>query len=116
MFCGRQCIALRGDVEKIDQPGNPGNFLAMLKVMANYDPLLKRHLQQPRQRNATYISPRIQNELIDIISKNIIQKSILEEIREARFYAVMADEVTSHNTEVMPLCIRFVDGSKQNLL
>ena len=112
MFCGRQCIALRGDVEKIDQPGNPGNFLAMLKVMANYDPLLKRHLQQPIQRNATYISPRIQNELIDIIGKNIIQKSILEEIREARFYAVMADEVTSHNTEVMPLCIRFVDGSK----
>ena len=24
----------------------------------------------------------------------------------------MVDEVTSHNTEVMPLCIRFVDSDK----
>ena len=39
----------------------------MLKVIANYDPVLKAHLEKPRQRNAIYISPRIQNEIIDII-------------------------------------------------
>ena len=109
LYCGRQCIALRGDVEKLDQPGNPGNFLSMLKMLANYDPILKGHLEKPRQSNATYISPRIQNELIDIIGKCIIQKSILEEIRKAKFFSVMVDEVTSHNKEIMPLCIRFVD-------
>ena len=54
LYCGRQCIALRGDIERIDQPGNPGNFLAMLKLIANYDPILKR-LENPRQRNATCI-------------------------------------------------------------
>lgn len=26
LFCGRQCIALRGDAEHINTPGNPGNF------------------------------------------------------------------------------------------
>ena len=31
LCCGMQCIALRGDVEKLDQPDNPGNFLSMLK-------------------------------------------------------------------------------------
>ena len=112
LYCGRQCIALRGDTEKLSQPGNPGNFLSMLKVLANYDAILKRHLEKPRQRHATYISPRIQNEIIDIIGKHIIQKSILEKIQQARFFSVMVDEVTSHNTEVMPLCIRFVDADK----
>ena len=98
--------------EKLNKPGNPGNFLSMLKVIANYDPILKGHLEKPRQKNATYISPRIQNEIIDIIGKNIIQKSIVEEIRQAKFFSVLVDEVTSYNTEVMPLCIRFVDKDK----
>ena len=53
LYCGRQCIALRGDIERMDQRGNPGNFLAMLKLIANYDPILKGHLENPRQRNAT---------------------------------------------------------------
>lgn len=78
LYCGRQCTALRGDVKRIDQPGNPGNFLAMLKLIANYDPIMKRHLENPRQRNATYISP---NEIIDIIGKHTIQKSILEQMK-----------------------------------
>ena len=111
LYCGRQCIALRGDIEKLDQPGNPGNFLSLLKMMANYDPILKNHLEKPKLRNATYISPRIQNELIDIIGKCIIQKSIIDEIKKAKYFSVMVDEVTSHNQEIMPLCIRFVDES-----
>ena len=33
LFCGRQCIALRGHrPEKVDQSENPGNFLTLLKV------------------------------------------------------------------------------------
>ena len=79
-YCGRQCIALRGDTERLNQPGNPGNFLAMLTVVANHDPVLKAHLENPRLRNATYISPHTQNEIIDIIGKKIIQNSIIKEI------------------------------------
>jgi len=111
LFCARQGIALRGDCEKLDEPVNPGNFLAYLRSLANYNPTLKHHLENPRFKNAMYISPRIQNELIDIMVKSIIQKNILDDIRKARFYSIMADEVTSHNHEVMPLCIRFVDAS-----
>ena len=43
----------------------------------------------------------------------MIQKSILEQIRKANFFSIMVDEVTSHNTEVMPSCIRFVDSDKR---
>ena len=57
LYCGSQCIALRGDIEKLDQLGNPANFLAMLT--ANHDPILKAHLEKPRLKNATYISGHI---------------------------------------------------------
>ena len=35
LFCGRQCIALGGDAEKPETPGNPGNFLALLKLLSH---------------------------------------------------------------------------------
>ena len=53
LFCGRQCIALRGDKEGVDKVGNSGNFLALLKTLAEHDPLLKSHLQNPKMKNAT---------------------------------------------------------------
>ena len=77
IFCGKQSIALCGDrenLERLDQ--NAGNFLSMLKELANYDDVLKKHLEKPGQRNATYLSPHTQNELIDIIGK-ILSKMIL---------------------------------------
>ena len=80
--------------------------------MANHDPILKAHVENPRPRNATYISPRTQNEIIDIIGKRIIQSSIIKEVIHARFYSIMVDEVTSHNKEIMPLCVRFADAHK----
>lgn len=45
LFCGRQCTALRGDVEKFAMKdtsvsGNPGNFLALLKLLAVHDDVL----------------------------------------------------------------------------
>ena len=69
-----------GDTERLNQPGNPGNFLAMLTVVAGHDPILKSLLENPRLRNAMYISPYTQNEIIDIIGKKIIQNSIIKEI------------------------------------
>ena len=109
LYCGRQCIALRGDKEQRNSLGNPGNFLSLMKLIANHDPQLKKHLDTPKLRNATYLSPEIQNEMIDVIGHKIIQCRIVQEVKEARIYTIMVDEVTSHNTEMMPVCIRFVD-------
>ena len=60
LFCGRQCIALRGDSEKLpegDSSGNPGNFLALLKLLTINDNVLRNQLETPAMRGATYISP-----------------------------------------------------------
>ena len=65
-------------------------------------------MEHPKNRNVTYISPQIQNELIEVMG-NGVARDLVEEIIEAGHYTIMADEVTSHNKEYMPLCVRFVD-------
>ena len=47
LFCGRQCIALRGDAEGGDGPGNPGNIRALLKLLSASDSLLREHMESP---------------------------------------------------------------------
>ena len=55
-------------------------FLLFLKAE------LKHQLDGPSARNATFMSPRIQNELIEIISHDILQKDLVEVVREAKFF------------------------------
>ena len=62
-----------------------------------------------KQKNATYVSPRSQNHIISIIGNDILRASIIEEVRKAGFYSVLADEVSSHNTEHLPICLQYVD-------
>jgi len=112
LFCGRQCVGLRGDGEHshtTDMSNNPGNLLAVLDLIGSHDVFLRQHLVQPAKKNCTYKSPQIQNELIEIIGREIIQKQIIDEVKKAKFYSLMADEVTSHNMEELSLCLRFVD-------
>lgn len=51
------------------------------------------------------MSPQTQNELIQII----ILRDIVKEAKQAKYYSIMADEVTSHNNEQLAFCVRFVD-------
>ena len=84
LYCGRQYIALRGDNEKHDSPGNPGNFLSLMRLIANHDPKIKQHLDMPKLKNATYLSSEIQNEMIDVIGNRMIQSKIVQEVKDAR--------------------------------
>jgi len=112
LFCGRQCITLQGDTEKIDASGNPGNFLTLLKLLATHDDVLKDHLQALAMQNATYISPKIQNDLINVMAKQIFD-NIVGEVNVSPYYSIMADEVTSHNIEHLSVCVRFLDQQKK---
>ena len=110
LFLGKQGLAFRGKGEDPDRGSNPGNFLSLLHLMAENDEVLRSHLQAPERRNATYLSPHSQNEIINIIGRDFIQKRILCEIKDAKFYSILADEVSCHNVEQMPLCVCFVDN------
>ena len=113
LFCGRQCIPLHGHREKLDKSENPGNFLALLKVFSEGDPTLAAHLQtETVSSRVTYFSPQSQNEMIDVIGKHYIQKKLVKEILESKYYAILADEATSHNEEKLAIVIHFIDANK----
>ena len=110
LFLGKQGLPFCGTIESVETSQNPGNFLSLLKVFAEENSILHSHLHHPRLRNATYISPTSQNEIINIIGHDIIRERILADVKDARYFSVLADEVSCHNVEYMPLCLRFVDG------
>ena len=84
LFCGKQCIALRGDAEQMDTPGHPGNFLTLLKLLANTDDALRNHLESPAMRCVIHMSPQTQNELIEVMGKHIILRQIVNEVKRAK--------------------------------
>ena len=109
VFCGKQNIALRGRREEGSTGQNPGNFQALLQFgIDSGDSVLANHFKEC-PRNAQYRSPGIQNELIACTGE-WIRKRIIQEVVEARFFSVCADEASDvSNKEQLPLVIRFVD-------
>ena len=113
LFLAKQGIAFRGKVEDIELNKNPGNFLALLKTFAESDEVLYDHLYNTRAKNATHLSPRTQNEIIGIIGNDVILSSIISSIKKAKYFSVLADEVSCHNVEHLPICVRFVDDNDE---
>ena len=69
--------------------------------------MLKDHLAQS-SRNATYTSSRIQNQILDILGSTIVHK-IVQRVKNAIYFTVIADEVTDcSNKEQLSLVLRYV--------
>ena len=109
ILCAQQCIAIRGHREDMNSNQNPGNFLVILKLLAETNEPLRKHIGNPSRKNATYLSFLIQNEITLIIGKDLLQVNLAKEINRARFFSILADEVESHHIEQLSLCIRFAD-------
>eukprot|EP00112_Aurelia_sp_Birch-Aquarium-sp1_P020814 Seg5447.2 transcript_id=Seg5447.2/GoldUCD/mRNA.D3Y31 product="52 kDa repressor of the inhibitor of the protein kinase" protein_id=Seg5447.2/GoldUCD/D3Y31 len=114
IFCGRQNIALRGhrdDSAHRESEGNSNtrNFQELLDFRAKSgDEILKQHFETA-PRNANYRSKTIQNEMIHCCGA-YISNSLVQEIREAKIFAVLADEASDvSNRKQIALIIRFVD-------
>lgn len=101
ILCGKQGMALRGHredrIQWEDQSSmNEGNFIELVRFRAK---ILADHLSHA-PKNAQYTSKNVQNELIKVVGDEI-SCGILEEVRVAKFYSIIADEVTdASNTEV----------------
>ena len=88
-----------------------GNFHALLQFRIDAgDSVLKQHLQTA-SKNVKYTSKTIQNDMINVCGR-LIQDKILCEVKQARFFSIIADEATDvANTEQLSISIRFVDES-----
>ena len=117
LFLAKQGIALHGKKEDLTARKNPGNFLALLKDFAENDKVVLDHLYTPRAKNATYLSPTTQNEIINIIGYDFILDEIISAVKKAKNFSIIADEVSSHhNVEHLPLCLHYVDEKFETIL
>jgi len=88
-----------------------GNFIELVRFRAENDDVLRTYLETSPM-NALYTSKTIQNEMIDVIG-SAIEDQIIDEIQAAKFFTILADEVTDcSNLEQVSIVIRFVDGDK----
>ena len=83
-------LPFRGDDES-KTSNNRGNYLELLDYTAQYDPLLKNHLDTSTVFKG--ISNRIQNDLIESVA-SALNKEIKQQLQKSDFFAILADETT----------------------
>lgn len=113
-FLTKPNLALRGHrksttvTEKRESPRNADNFLELLKLVAEFDPVMKDHLLHVQQHpgSTTYLSPEIQNEFIQLLASTVREK-VVNNIQRDNYYGIMFDSTRHH--EQMSETIRYVD-------
>lgn len=91
LCCGQQGIALRGHREADDEIGsvNTGNFLNILKLCSRHIPSLANKLSNS-PRNATFLSPQYQNEILSLLGNSVLDM-IINEVREECYFTLMVE-------------------------
>jgi Domain of unknown function (DUF4371)/hAT family C-terminal dimerisation region len=88
LMLAKNCLAFRGHTENIDDTYN-GNFLSTVKLLAEFDPILNELLKRPNG-TVKYLSPKIQNELIEMLG-NALETNLVDDIKHALFFSIITD-------------------------
>ncbi|XP_072047174.1 zinc finger MYM-type protein 1-like [Amphiura filiformis] len=122
LYLSKQNLAFRGHNESIKavrqsqetahscfgKSSQDGNFLELIKLLAKYDASIAKHLATA-PKNASYLSPQIQNEFISSIAQ-VIQDRIIAEIKQAHYFGVIMDStIDISHVDQLSFCIRYVD-------
>lgn len=114
-FLGRQNISLRGhrvnsevtEATEINE-GNLREFIRHRIETCGDDLMLKYHFESTTARNK-YISPSIQNEIINCCGDEI-SNCIVEKIKAGKYYSIIFDETTDiSKISQMSLVVRYLD-------
>jgi len=108
-------LAFRGHHESIgDEYCYGGNFLALVSMQAQFDTLLQELLRTPA-RKTKYLSPTIQNELIQIIS-TFLKNHLLSKIRNCAFYSMIVDTTSDINKcDQVSIVLRWVTVHRKRI-
>ena len=107
LLTSRLEIALRGHDESKSSL-NRGNFLEIFSLIASHDPIVQEYIDKG-PKNATYLSPDVQNSILQIMGK-MIRGTICEQVRQSGYFSLMADETKDvSKQEQLSVVVRYVD-------
>ncbi|KAJ8315235.1 hypothetical protein KUTeg_007385 [Tegillarca granosa] len=96
------------------------SFIAPISDWVSFSTYVKRHeLSSSHNHNKTfserYTSPDIQNEILQICTSQVTN-SILGKVKQAQFFAILADECTDKSTkEQLPICLRYLCKERDSI-
>ena len=112
-FCGRQELPLRGHRDSgpflhIASEYNEDVFRAALRLRLKCSDKVTLDLFWNAPRNASYLSWKVQNDIISIMGSKI-QKQIVSDVSKNKFFSILADETSDlSQTEQFSTSVRFV--------
>ena len=102
---GRQGIPLRGKEEGND------NFNQLLLLRGEDHLFIIERLTSTREHGSLYVHHNYQNDLINIMSKQLLRKKLYD-INRSRMFSLMCDEYTDvSNKQQLSMCLRWIDDS-----
>ncbi|XP_065654469.1 zinc finger MYM-type protein 1-like [Hydra vulgaris] len=103
----KNSLVFRGHSEVLADEIYNGNFLSHVYLLSKYDDTMKQVLNKPKG-TIKYLSPAIQNEVIQCLSKNL-EKTLLFEINESAFFSIIVDTTQDvSRKEQLSLIFRYV--------
>lgn len=119
VFCGSYGLAIRGKVDHGDvisgENALSGVFRGLLHLLVQTGNKQLETQLKTAKKNATYLSPQIQNELLDAVRLEI-EDNIVSEIRQQDIgpkFCIMADEVTDvTNWEQLGIAVRYLKDDR----
>ena len=90
-----------------------GNVEFFIKWLEKYDENLSEHLSTDA-KNARYLSPQIQNEMINCFGESI-RNALITDIRKSKFISAMVVESSDVSmTEELAVCILYLNASSDD--
>ncbi|CAH1724767.1 unnamed protein product [Aphis gossypii] len=121
IFCGHNNLPLRGHrddgILDIDSAlvGTQGIFRSLLAFRIDSgDKELTNHIRSCK-KNSTMISKTIQNDIINILHKVIIE-TIVTNVKKYKYFSILCDETTDISTkEQMTFSVRYIDMEEMKI-
>jgi len=90
-----------------------GNFMSILRLLSNYDPILKELLLKPKGE-INYLSPTIQNEIINLLG-TAVRENIVLEIKRAPFLTIILDTTQDlSKMDQLSVVFRYISTTENN--
>lgn len=109
-FLSIRGLAFRGDNQMMNSKHN-GNYLGCLELISKFDPFLASHIDKYSNKgrgNVSYLSGRICDEFIDLMSKTVLE-IICKEIKLARYFSIIVDSTPDvSKVDQLTVAIRYI--------